>query len=95
MRDLLSACWPFLALTSQNTNSPAHFVLECRGSFRKNRARDAAKGLILLRAVVALADFVTTDLYVDSEAEARKWLSTRDPEDRPILAAPPALATCS
>jgi hypothetical protein len=45
--------------------------------------------------VVALADFVTTDLYVDSEAEARKWLSTRDPEDRPILAAPPALATCS
>ena len=38
------------------------------------RGGDPAKGLILLRAVVALADLVTTDLYGDYEVEARKRL---------------------
>jgi predicted nucleic acid-binding protein len=49
------------------------------------------KGLIMLRAVVALADLVTTDLYGDCEAEARKRLGNRDPEDWPILASALAL----
>jgi predicted nucleic acid-binding protein len=50
------------------------------------RGGDPAKGLIMLRAVAALADLVTTDLYGDYEVEARKRLGTRDPEDWPILA---------
>jgi hypothetical protein len=53
------------------------------------RGGDPAKGLIMLRAVVALADLVTTDLYGDYEAEARRRLGTRDPEAglfwRPLL----------
>ena len=36
------------------------------------RGGDPAKGLILFRAVAALADLVTADLYGDYEAEARK-----------------------
>ena len=55
------------------------------------RGGDPAKGLIMLRAVVALADLVTTDLYGDYEVEARKRLGTRDPEDWPILASALAL----
>ena len=45
----------------------------------------------MLRAVAALADLVTTDLYGDYEVEARKRLGTRDPEDWPILASALAL----
>jgi len=55
------------------------------------RKGDPAKALILLRAVVALADVVTPELYGDYEAEARKRLGTRDPEDWPILASALAL----
>ena len=55
------------------------------------RGGDPAKGLILFRAVAALADLVTADLYGDYEAEARKRLGTRDPEDWPILASALAL----
>ena len=36
------------------------------------RGGDPSKGLILFRAVAALADLVTADLYGDYEAEARK-----------------------
>jgi hypothetical protein len=36
------------------------------------RGGDPANGLIMLRAVVALADLVTTDLYGDYEAEAAR-----------------------
>ena len=45
----------------------------------------------MLRAVAALADLVTTDLYGDYEVEARKRLGNRDPEDWPILASALAL----
>ena len=55
------------------------------------RGGDPVKGLIMLRAVAALADLVTVDLYGDHEAEARKRLGTRDPEDWPILASALAL----
>jgi predicted nucleic acid-binding protein len=41
--------------------------------------------------VAALADLVTADLYGDYEAEARKRLGGRDPEDWPILASALAL----
>ena len=55
------------------------------------RGGDPAKGLILFRAVAALADLVTADLYGDYEAEARKRLGARDLEDWPILASALAL----
>ena len=55
------------------------------------RGGDPAKGLILFRAVAALADLVTADLYGDHEAEARKRLGARDPDDWPILASALAL----
>jgi predicted nucleic acid-binding protein len=55
------------------------------------RGGDPAKGLLLLRAVAALCDLVTADLYGDYEADARKRLGTRDPEDWPILASALAL----
>jgi predicted nucleic acid-binding protein len=55
------------------------------------RKGDPAKALILLRAIVALADVVTADLYGDYEAEARRRLGSRDPEDWPILASALAL----
>jgi PIN domain len=45
----------------------------------------------MLRAAVGLADLVTTDLYGDYEAEVRKRLGTRDPDDWPILASALAL----
>jgi predicted nucleic acid-binding protein len=44
-----------------------------------------------LKAMAALATIVSDDLYGDFEAEARKRLGTRDPEDWPILAAALAL----
>jgi predicted nucleic acid-binding protein len=55
------------------------------------RGGDAARGHIMLRAVIALGDLVTTDLYGGYEAEARKRLGARDPEDWPILASSLAL----
>jgi predicted nucleic acid-binding protein len=64
---------------------------EHRAALVTKRGGDPAKGLIMLRAVVALADLVTTDLYGDYEVEARKRLDTRDPEDWPILASALAL----
>ena len=50
------------------------------------RGGDPAKALGLLRALVGLADLVGADLYGDFEAEARKRLGVRDPDDWPILA---------
>jgi predicted nucleic acid-binding protein len=50
------------------------------------RGGDAAKALGLLRTVLGLCDLVGADLYVDFEAEARKRLGARDPDDWPVLA---------
>jgi predicted nucleic acid-binding protein len=47
--------------------------------------------VIALKAMSALATMVGDDRYGDFGAEARKRLRTRDPEDRPILAAARAL----
>lgn len=55
------------------------------------RGGDPAKALAALKAMAALATIVGDDLYGDFEAEARKRLGTRDPEDWPILAAALAL----
>ncbi len=55
------------------------------------RKGDPAKALILLRAMVALVDVATADLYGAYEAEARRRLGGRDPEDWPILASALAL----
>ena len=55
------------------------------------RGGDPAKGLASLRSMVALGTVVSQDLYGDFEAEARKRLGARDPEDWPILAAALAL----
>ncbi len=55
------------------------------------RGGDPAKALAALKAMAALATIVSDDLYSDFEAEARKRLGTRDPEDWPILAAALAL----
>ena len=55
------------------------------------RGGDPAKALAALKAMAALATIVGDDLYSDFEAEARKRLGTRDPEDWPILAAALAL----
>jgi predicted nucleic acid-binding protein len=41
--------------------------------------------------MAALGTIVSQDLYGDFEAEARKRLGARDPEDWPILAAALAL----
>ena len=48
------------------------------------RGGDAAKALGLLRTVLGLCDLVGADLYVDFEAEARKRLGARDPDDSTI-----------
>lgn len=45
----------------------------------------------LLRSMAALGTVVSRDLYADFEAEARKRLVARDPDDWPILAAALAL----
>jgi predicted nucleic acid-binding protein len=55
------------------------------------RGGDPTKALIALKAMAALATIVGNDLYGDFEAEARKRLGARDPEDWPILAAALAL----
>ena len=55
------------------------------------RGGDPAKGLALLRSLAALGTIVSQDIYGDFEAEARKRLDVRDPEDWPILAAALAL----
>ena len=55
------------------------------------RGGDPAKALGLPRAMVGLADLVSPDLYGDYEAEARKRLGSRDPDDWPILASALAL----
>lgn len=61
----------------------AELVLRRRG--------DPAKGLRSLQAMAALGTIVSPDLYEDFEAEARKRLGARDPDDWPILAAALAL----
>jgi predicted nucleic acid-binding protein len=55
------------------------------------RKGDPPKALIALKAMAALVTLVGDDLYRDFEAEARKRLGARDPEDWPILAAALAL----
>ncbi len=55
------------------------------------RGGDPAKGLASLRSMAALGTIVSQDLYGDFEAEARKRLGARDPEDWPILATALAL----
>ena len=55
------------------------------------RGGDPASGLASLRSMAALGTMVSPDVYGDFEAEARKRLGARDPDDWPILAAAPAL----
>lgn len=55
------------------------------------RAGDVSKALLALKAMAALVTIVGVDLYRDFEAEARKRLGARDPEDWPVLAAALAL----
>jgi len=55
------------------------------------RGGDPAKAVRLLRSMAALGTVVSRDLYADFEAEARKRLAARDPDDWPILAAALAL----
>lgn len=55
------------------------------------RGGDPSKAVRLLRSMAALGTVVHRDLYEDFEAEARKRLAARDPEDWPILAAALAL----
>ena len=55
------------------------------------RGGDPAKALAALNFMAALGTVVSQDLYGDFEAEARKRLGSRDPEDWPILAAALAL----
>lgn len=51
------------------------------------RGGDPAKALVSLRSMAALGTVVSPDLYGNFEAEARKRLGARDPDDWPILAA--------
>jgi len=55
------------------------------------RGGKPAKALVSLRAMAALTTLVSDDLYGNFEAEARKRLGARDPEDWPVLAAALAL----
>lgn len=55
------------------------------------RGGDPAKAMRLLRAVAAVGTVVSGEIYAEFEAEARKRLAARDPEDWPILAAALAL----
>ena len=48
------------------------------------RGGDPGKAVRLLRSMAALGTVVSRDLYADFEAEARKRLARRDPEDWPI-----------
>ncbi len=56
------------------------------------RGGDPASGLAALRSMAALGTTVSPDVYGDFEAEARKRLGARDPDDWPILAAALALS---
>lgn len=56
------------------------------------RGGDPAIALRSLRSMAALGTVVGVDVYADHEAEARKRLATRDPDDWPILAAALALS---
>ena len=56
------------------------------------RGGDPASGLASLRSMAALGTTVSPDVYGDFEAEARKRLGARDPDDWPILAAALALS---
>src|SRR3954471_18836699 len=51
------------------------------------RGGDPVKALASLGSMAALGTIISLDLYGDFEAEARKRLGGRDPEDWPILAA--------
>jgi len=55
------------------------------------RGGDSAKALVSLRSMAALGTMVNQDLCGYFEAEARKRLGARDPDDWPILAAALAL----
>ena len=55
------------------------------------RGGDPASALALLRTMAALVDFVSPDVYVGFEVEARRRLGARDPDDWPILASAIAL----
>jgi len=55
------------------------------------RGGDPAIAMTSLRSMAALGTVASQDLYGDFEAEARKRLGVRDPEDWPILAAALAL----
>lgn len=55
------------------------------------RGGDPTKAARSLRSMAALGTAESHDLYADFEAEARKRLATRDPDDWPILAAALAL----
>lgn len=61
------------------------------GTLVRKRGGDPAKALLLLRSLAALGTIVSPDVYEDFEAEARKRLGGRDPDDWSILAAALAL----
>jgi predicted nucleic acid-binding protein len=61
------------------------------GALVVRRGDDPVKALHLLRSLANLGTVVGVDLYGDFEAEARKRLGGRDPDDWPILAAALAL----
>jgi predicted nucleic acid-binding protein len=55
------------------------------------RGGDPGIALRSLRSMAALGTMVSLDVYMDYEAEARRRLASRDPDDWPILAAAMAL----
>jgi predicted nucleic acid-binding protein len=55
------------------------------------RHGDPAAALRLLHALIALLEVIHADIYGEFENDARSRLSTRDPEDWPILASAIAL----
>lgn len=61
------------------------------GTLIRKRGGDAEAGLALLRALAKLGEMADIALYGAFEAEARKRLGTRDPDDWPILACALAL----
>lgn len=56
-----------------------------------SRGGNPTTALTALRAMAALGTLVSQDLYEDFEAESRKRLGARDPDDWPILATALAL----
>lgn len=61
------------------------------GALVVRRGGDPAKAVAALRSMAGLGIVVGFEIYGDLEAEARKRLGKRDPEDWPILAAALAL----